>query len=295
MALVFRFFDTLRKALWRAFEHDVLGVAKGAAFSSVISLFPALLAVASILAAFNETADVVQEISYAVGRIMPPGTRAPAQAYFAKTQQQPVQVLIWMSLLTLWTGSGVMTSWMEGFRNAYQLPKIWGLVKERLIAFSLVIMAGIPLSFATVMVAFGNQIESWLSLEAGRQVGWYILVLWMALRWVIAILTSVATIALIYHNAVPRTQPWHSVLPGAALATGVWFAATALFGWYVRRFAPYSLIYGSLATAIVLLMWMYIVSIIVLIGAEFNAILFPRMMVVPREEPATASAQAQVR
>jgi membrane protein len=108
--------------------------------------------------------------------------------------------------------------------------------------------------------------------------GAYILLLWTVLRWLIAIGTSIAVMLLIYLNAVPRTQRWHSVLPGAALATAVWFPATLVFGWYVSHFAEYSLLYGSLATAIVLLIWMYILSIIVLIGAEFNAILFPRIL-----------------
>jgi len=98
----------------------------------------------------------------------------------------------------------------------------------------------------------------------------------MAIRWIIAILTSIAVIALIYHNAVPRTQPWHSVIPGAVLATGLWLGATALFGWYLQRYADYSIIYGSLGVSIALLVWMYLISLVVLIGAEFNAMLFPR-------------------
>ena len=85
-------------------------------------------------------------------------------------------------------------------------------------------------------------------------------------------------IALIYHNAVPRTQPWHSVLPGSVLATALWFASTALFSWYLQRYADYSLIYGSLGVSIALLVWMYMISLVVLVGAEFNAMLFPRAM-----------------
>jgi len=183
-----------------------------------------------------------------------------------------------MSLVTLWTGSGVMISWMEGFRNAYGLPKIWGLVKERVIAFGLVIMAGIPLTFATVLVAFGTQIELWMIYHAGHDFALYILVLWTVVRWVIASLTSIAVMQVVYHHAVPRTQPWQTVLPGAALSTALWFPATVGFGWYVTHFAAYSLLYGSLATAIVLLIWMYIISAIVLIGAEFNALLYPRLV-----------------
>jgi membrane protein len=68
------------------------------------------------------------------------------------------------------------------------------------------------------------------------------------------------------------------VLPGATLATGMWFIATTLFSWYLHGYADYSVIYGSLGVAIALLVWMYIISLIVLIGAEFNAMLFPRAL-----------------
>ena len=187
-------------------------------------------------------------------------------------------MLVSTTLLTVWTASGVMISWMEGFRNAYQLPKIWGLVKERLVAFSLVILAGIPLSFATMLVAFGTRIEAIVLFRLNHEFGFYILLMWTALRWIIATLTSIAVIALIYHNAVPRTQPWHSVLPGATLATAMWFATTLLFGWYLQNYANYSLIYGSLGAGIALLVWMYMISLVILVGAEFNAMLFPRAM-----------------
>jgi len=83
-------------------------------------------------------------------------------------------------------------------------------------------------------------------------------------------------IALIYHNAVPRTQPWHSVLPGATLATGLWFLATTGFSFYLHSYADYSVLYASLGLAIALLVWMYLVSLVILIGAEFNAMIYPR-------------------
>src|SRR4029077_20871275 len=186
--------------------------------------------------------------------------------------------LLTTSLLTLWTSSGVMISWMEGFRRSYELPQTWGLVKERLIAFSLVVLAGLPMTFATLLVAFGNKIEMRILFYIAHEFSWYIALMWTVIRWIIAILTSIAVIALIYHNAVPRTQPWHSVIPGAVLATGMWFSVTMLFGWYLQHYADYSIIYGSLGAAIALLVWMYMISLVVLVGAEFNAMLFPRAM-----------------
>jgi len=275
--LILRFLRLLRLAFWRAFQHDAFAIAKASAYSSILTFFPLLLVVGSVLATSRRTGAYLREISYALGRILPAGS-ATAMAYLKGTSQRPVGLLVTASLITLWTASGVMISWMEGFRRCYELPKVWGLLKERLIAFSLVILAGIPLTFATMLVAFGSRIETRILFHLGREFGPYILLMWMAMRWLIAGLTSIAVIALIYHNAVPRTQPWHSVLPGATLATAMWFLATMLFGGYLNRYADYSIIYGSLGVGIALLVWMYMISLVILVGAEFNAMLFPRAM-----------------
>ena len=273
-----RFLHHFRIALWRAFQHDAFAVAKAAAFSAILTLFPAILLVASVLAFSHTAPSLVREISHALGRILPEGTDVAVLQFFASSKPVQIKFLMTTSAITLWTGSGVMISWMEGFRNAYQMPKIWGLVKERMIAFLLVVLAGVPMVFASFLLVFGNQIEAWIMYHVGHELGPYILGLWTALRWIIATLTSIAVIALIYHHGVPRTQPWHRVLPGAVLATVLWFVSTVLFGVYLRRFGNYDVIYGSVATAIALLIWLYLVSMVVLIGAEFNALRYPRFL-----------------
>src|SRR6266576_1395068 len=249
--LIFRFLNLLRRAVWRAFQHDAFAIAKASAYSSILTFFPTLLVLGSVLQARRNTQAFSREISDALSIILPAGT-STAQAYLRVSTGRSLSLLFTTALLSLWLASGVMISWMEGFRRCYELPKIWGLVKERLIALALVILAGIPLSFATILVAFGNRIETRILFRIGHEFSPYVYLMWMLIRWLIAILTSVAVIALVYHNAVPRTQPWHSVTPGAILATAVWFAATALFGWYLQRYADYSIIYGSLGVGIAL-------------------------------------------
>src|SRR5271163_1023939 len=270
-----RFLRLLRLALWRAFQHDAFSIAKASAYSSILTFFPALLVLGSVLATSRKGAPYLREVSYALSRILPAGSNT-AMNFLRGAGQRPVGLLVTASLLTLWTASGVMISWMEGFRRCYELPKIWGLVKERMIAFALVILAGAPLTFATILVASGSRIERNILFHLNQEFGLYVLLMWTAIRWLIATLTSIAVIALIYHNAVPRTQPWHSVLPGATLATIMSFLSTALFGWYLQNYADYSIIYGSLGVAIALLVWMYMISLVILVGAEFNAMLFPR-------------------
>jgi membrane protein len=292
--LMLQFLRLLRLAVWRAFQHDAFAVAKASAYSSILTFFPALLVVGSVLATSRKGEAYLREISYALGRILPAGS-ATAIAYLKGTHQHQVGLLVTTSLLTIWTASGVMISWMEGFRNAYQLPKVWGLAKERLIAFSLVILAGLPMTFSTILIAFGSRIETRVLFHIGHEFGPFVLLTWTAIRWTVATLTSISVIALIYHNAVPRTQPWHNVLPGAILATGMWFGATLLFGWYLNRYADYSVIYGSLGVGIALLVWMYMVSLIILIGAEFNAMLFPRAVMGKPAPVEIANPQAAVK
>src|SRR5437667_5378948 len=264
--LMFRFLRLLWLAFWRAFQHDAFAIAKASAYSSILSFFPVLLVVGSFLATWRKGQPYLREITFALSRILPAGS-GTAMTYLQGATHRPVGLLVTTSLLSLWTASGVMISWMEGFRRCYQLPKTWGLVKERMIAFSLVILAGLPMTFATLLVPLGSKIETRILFYIGHEFSAYILVLWTATRWVIATLTSIAVIALIYHNAVPRTQPWHSVIPGATLATALWFTSTALFGWYLQHYADYSVIYGSLGVAIALLVWMYMISLVVLVGA----------------------------
>jgi membrane protein len=277
---MFRFFRTFKLALLRAFRNDALGFAKGSAFSMILTFFPALLLATSIMVMFDSTREFAYEFAQDLTRFLPPGTGLAVRTYFETTEARSVRTLILASLVTMWTASGVMTTWMLYFRTAYRMAPKWGVIRERFIAFGLVVMAGLPLSFATLLVAFGNEIEQRfadrMAYELGHMVEPYILLLWTVFRWMIAVVTGVSVMGLIYHHAVPRTQRWHSVLAGAALATGLWFPATVGFGWYVRHFAQYNLFYGSLAAAIVLLVWLYIISLIILIGAEFNAILYPR-------------------
>ncbi|MGA1987028.1 MAG: YihY/virulence factor BrkB family protein [Candidatus Sulfotelmatobacter sp.] len=285
-----RFLRLLRLAFWRAFVHDAFATAKAAAYSSIFTFFPVLLIIGSGLAAWRKGAPYLREISYALGSILPTGGNT-ALSFLKGAEQHPVGVLTTTSLITLWTASGVMISWMDGFRRCYELPKTWGLVQERLIAFLLVIFALVPMTFATLLVAVGSKFEARLLPYIDPDFSFYVFLLWGATRWLIATLTSIAVIALIYHHAVPRTQPWHSVMPGAMLATILWFSVTVGFRAYLQHFGNFATIYGSLGAVMALLAWMYLISLVVLVGAEFNALLFPRAML-GKELTAVNSAKA---
>lgn len=284
-----RFVHLLRRAFWRAFKDNCFALAKASAYSSILTFFPALLVVASVLAASRNTEAFLQEIAAGLGRVLPPGASATAMRIIQQAHPRPVAMLVTTSIFTLLAASGVMISWMEGFRYAYRLPKIWGFWKERAIALLLVLLAFLPMTFATLLVGLGGQIETWMVFHSSRELGAYILIFFSGVRWIIATLTSIAVFVLVYHYGLPRTQPWRRVLPGAAVSTGLWFCATLVFAFYLQHFATYSVIYGSLSAAIALLVWMYLISIVALVGAEFNAMIHPKAL--EGEEPAAAAVR----
>lgn len=269
-------FIRLRRAFWQAFLHGQYSVAKAAAYSSILTLFPAFLVVTSALEASNKTEGVMRQIALAVGWVLPPGSRSAALAFFQTQQHHPTRIISSASVVMLLAATGVMISWMDGFRRAYEMENTWGFWKERAIAFSLVFLALVPLGFATILVAFGELIEDWAQTATMHMFRPAILLLWNGARFAIALATSVAVISLIYHNGLPKTQSWRKVLPGAVMAAVLWFPATMLFGWYVRDYATYKVVYGPLSAAIALLVWLYIVSAIVLLGAELNAQFYPK-------------------
>src|SRR5438874_2832762 len=284
MHLVTRF----RRAFWRVLMHGQLAIAKAGAYSSILTFFPAILVITSILEASHSTEGFVRELAGAVGWALPPGPNSIALTFFHAKKQHTVRLLTSAAIVTVLAASGVMISWMEGFRKAYSMQNTWGFWKERAVAFYLVFLALLPLGFATILVAFGNQIEDWMQRETMHIFRPLVFVFWVVVRWIIAILASIACIALIYHHGVPKTQSWRRVMPGAVLATLLWFPATMFFGWYVTNYANYTVVYGSLSAAIALLVWLYILSIFVLLGAEFNAQVYPK---ITDTEPATTKVK----
>jgi membrane protein len=138
----------------------------------------------------------------------------------------------------------------------------------------LVPIALVPLSLATFVVIFGRPIEHWMITNSQYGLRTIVLVLWRLLRWSLALVTCVSVLGAVYHFGTNSRETWTRVIPGALTATLLWFPVTLAFGVYVTRVADYSIIYGSLGTAIATLVWLYITSYSVLLGAQLNGVLY---------------------
>jgi membrane protein len=265
----------LRMALTRALDHDVLNTAKAAAYSGMLTFFPAALVFTTLLASVEEGPTVIGVIRGTFDQILPPASLALLQNTLSEHQFRSAQLLLSAVTLTIYAGMGVMLSLMEGFRRAYELPRSsWTFWQRRIRSLLLVPIALIPLCLASLMLVFGRQIEVWMIANADHELRYVVIVFWRMVRWAVAVFTSVSVLSALYHFGTPRKEHWAWVLPGAIASTIIWFPATLAFGWYVTRTAEYARYYGSFAAGIATLVWLYITAFSCLIGAELNGVLF---------------------
>jgi membrane protein len=196
------------------------------------------------------------------------------QSSLGARHMRSTQVILSAASLAVFAGLGVMLSLMEGFRRAYGTRRdAWGFWEKRLRALLLVPIVLVPLSLASLLLVFGHEIEQWMMNVSDHELRHVVIFFWRMVRWLLAVLTSIAVLAALYHFGTRRKEHWGWVFPGAVTATVVWFPATLAFGWYVTRVADYTRFYGSFAAGIATLVWLYLTSFSALIGAELNGVL----------------------
>jgi len=279
--LVRRGFWLLQRACVAAYEDNCFGIAKGAAYSFLLSLFPILTTLTAILIQVNAE-SIVRVLATFVSNVAPPGTE-DLILWRLKAGAKPISLSIAAIAISLWAGSGAMMSLMEGFQAAYRIPSGRPFLKQRAMAVFLVLIVAFPSVGASTLILFGHRIEQGVIHNAGDyEISESVQILWRIARYVLAFCTTTLVTGLLYyfgpnHRPEPlqvhgrRRARFFRVWPGAFLATTLWLIATAGFAWYVRRLANYNFFFGSLATVIILLIWLYLIACIALLGCEYNA------------------------
>jgi len=265
----------LRRSVFAAFDDGCLAIAKGAAYSALLSFFPVLTSAATILVQ-TRAEFVSRMLEEALSQIVPPGTEGLVVQQFRVTGARPLALLIVAGIISVWAASGVIKSLLDGFQAIYRIPRSRGFLQTQGVSIAMVFLAAFPLVCATGLVIFGGQVEStvlhWMKVDPiltplsglTRAVS-------RGARYLLAFLTTVSVTCTLYFFGPYRNQRWRYVWPGAVLATILWLGATAGFAWYVRNIGNYNVMYGSVGAGIALLVWMYLMAVIALIGCEFNA------------------------
>jgi membrane protein len=270
-----RFWGLFRQACIATYEDNVFGVAKGAAYSSLLAFFPVLASLGAILASVNAGA-VARVFTRLLFQVIPPGTEELVRSRFTVRSQQSGWLILLATLLSVFAASGIMMTLMEGFQAAYRLPSGRPFVKQRGVAIVLVFIGALPAVGSSVLIVFGARIEQWMLASLGlapeQDLRTSVILAFGLLRYVVALGATVLVNGLMYYTGPNRPMKFSSVWPGAILATVLWGLATSVFGLYVRHIANYNVVYGSIGAVIALLVWMYVLAVISLLGCEYNAV-----------------------
>jgi membrane protein len=243
-------------------------ISQAIAFNLFLAFFPTLLFAVGFasgsLGSKLDTLDAIKDFT----SFLPPGSQGIVSDFL--TRRGPD---IWKYAIFGWAGgllggSQVMILLMEGIHLIYEDEERIGFIHRQLRGLLHLLITMLPILSAGILGVFGRPLRHWLTEELGGNLPVHSL--WLIFFPAAAMTLAMLALTVIYWVSRSREQQLRDVLPGAAVATLLWWFANVVFGFYIRR-VPYSIVYGGLAAVIGLLVWMQISSIIVFLGAAWNA------------------------
>ncbi len=246
-------------------------IAAALTYYAVLALFPALLAVFSILGVIGQSEQAVGAIMGIVEQVAPDAAeslRGPLES-IANSPAAGLALITGL-LLALWSASGYVRAFSRGMNRIYEIREgrpFWKLVPSQL----LVTLIGVALvAVAVVILVISGPVADAIGSALGLSE--VVLTIWSFARWVVLAFIVVLMVAILYYATPNAKQPkfrWISL--GSLIAILVLAIASTLFGLYVANFSNYDRTYGSLAGVIIFLLWLWIANMALLFGAEFDA------------------------
>ena len=267
-------FRTLKRTVVEVYRDDITGLAAQLAFYLTLGLFPFLLILLSLVGTFSSD-QFAQELLAYFAQVLPSPVYNLIEAYAADILggRNPAAGLLSFSIVgTLWVVSNAFTALTYALNKAYDVEETRPFWKVRGMALLMALgLSGIVI-VAVVLLVAGPDIGR--SIAAYFGYGALFTVLWSVVRWLVALAILVATLALLYYFAPDLDQPLRWITPGGFVGVILWVLASLGFRLYVNSdFVSYNETYGSIGAAIVLLLYLYLVSLTILVGAELNAVL----------------------
>lgn len=261
--------QVLRRAFGESKADNVPMLAGGVAFFGFLALFPSLIAAITLYGLVADPATVAQQVdsfAAALPREAQPIIRDQLGAVTSASRGSLGVGLVLSLLAALWSASSGTSNLVQAVNIAYDEEETRGFLKLRGTALALTLGAIVFVLLALVLVALVPLVLDML------QLGTVGTVIAQVVRWGALLAVVVVGLAVVYRFAPDRADPrfrWTST--GALVAAVLWIAGSIGFSLYVNNFGSYNKTYGALAGVIVLMLWLFLTSYVVLLGAEINA------------------------
>src|SRR3979490_1037357 len=259
--------------LWRTYDQvgddRLLAVAAGVVFYGLLAIFPAVTAFVSLYGLFAKASTISDHLALAAGVIPSGGVEIIQEQINRITAKGDARLSLAFAFslgLALWSANAGMKAVIDALNVTYNEKEKRGFIKLNLISLALTVGA-----ILSLLVALGSIVVLPLILSSFGLGGWTEILL-RFLRWPVLICLVVFGLAVLYRFGPSRESPrWEWLSVGSAVAAIAWLVGSALLSWYLANFANYDATYGSLGAAIGMMIWMWMSSIVILVGAELNS------------------------
>ena len=261
-----------RDILWRTYnqigEDRILAVSAGTVFYLLLAMFPALAAFVSLFGIFADSSTIADNLS-AAAQVMPSGGVEIIREHVTNLTKTPNQTLgfafLFSFALALWSANAGMLALIDALNVVYDEKEKRSYFRLYLTSFAFTIGALAFLLFAIASIVVLPSVIAAIGLDPTLN--------WLRwLRWPALMLATLFILAVIYRYGPSRREArWRWLTLGSVFATTSWLVGSFLLSWYLANFAHYDKTYGSLGAAIGLMMWLWLTTIVILVGAQLNA------------------------
>lgn len=261
--------DLFKRTFNEVMADNCLNLAAQLAYYFFLALFPALLVLVALISFFN-VHDLMNTIVATLGRVAPGEVLDIVRDQIAKIANGNKGGLLTVGVLgAIWSSSSAITAIVSALNEAYDIQEARPWWKVRIIAVGLTVALAVFIVIATALVLVGptvaEKVAAWFHL--GGAFEWT----WKIVQWPVVFVLVSLGVAMVYYFAPDAEQRFIWITPGSVLATALWLLISLGFKIYVTNFTSYNATYGAIGGVIVLMLWFYVSSLAILIGAELNA------------------------
>jgi membrane protein len=266
-------FATLKRTVSEFGEDNLTDWAAALTYYGLLSLFPALIALVSVLGVFGDPATTTQKITDVVTQIGPQTAadtfKGPIESITSDRGQAGVLFFVGLGA-ALWSASGYIGAFMRASNIVYETPEGRPFWKLRPLQILVTLVMVLLLALVALALVLTGPIVDAVAAPLG--IGSTATTIWSIAKWPVLIAIVICMFAVLFYAAPNvRVGSFKHVLPGVVVALAVWVAASVGFALYVANFGSYNKTYGALGGVVVMLMWFWLTNVSLLLGLELNA------------------------
>jgi membrane protein len=259
--------DVLIRVFHGISEDRITTISGGVTFFVLLALFPGLAGLVFLYGLFADTSTIAQHLNSLAG-ILPEGGMQILRDELQQLTLQPLQKLGFATAaslaISLWSANGGIKAMFEGLNAVYEEPEKRSFIKLNAISLALTLGALVFVIASLLTITIGPKLLFFFGFPGIGEIVLFA-------RWPVLLCVASLMIAVIYRFGPSREPRWRWISPGSIFAAVTWIAASLLFSWYTAHFGSYNKTYGSLGAAVGFMTWIWISTMVILVGAKINA------------------------